>query len=373
MELRPVVRLDLGLAVTVIWVCRRLAFARTLLGLTRPYIRLAGTGRVYLLYLWPIVWFAGPISGLDVRLGLVRSVCRIGARECRLTGGDRPRGGDHGRAPTVHVVELLAVLLRFALMLDLGGHGRDSGCAHGFNFGWAWSCGDAASASVVGDASVVVDDDGAVVDVGDVRADVVDGAVVVEVVAAPIAAVIADAGIAEAIVDATVEADVVAPIAAMEAPASVVPAPVAGGPKGAVERWSAPGTGDPVVAGGRPVPVAGGPDVVWRGGLRLLVDGQRRRRLVGVFDGRGFAFFVELVGGLRILIGLILICLILIGWWGSGLLRVLLGRILLGILLLRILLGRILLGILLLRVLLVTLLGLGLRANSEDCGFWSRS
>lgn len=94
----------------------------------------------------------------------------------------------------------------------------------------------------------------------------------------------------------------------------------------------------------------------------MLVDGQRWRRLVGVFDGRGFAFFVELLGGLRVLIGLVLVCLALIWGWGSGLLRILLGRILL--------LRRILL---LGRILLVTLLRLSLGANSEDCGFCSRS
>jgi hypothetical protein len=130
----------------------------------------------------------------------------------------------------------------------------------------------------------------------------------------------------------------------MEAPAVVVPAPVAGGPEGAIVGWSAPGAGDPVVAGGSPVPVAGGPDVVGRGGLGLLIDGQGRRRLVGVFDGGSFAFFVELLSGLSVLIGLVLV--------GRGR-RSLLRRILLWGILLRILLG--------------TLLGLGLGADPEDC------
>jgi hypothetical protein len=230
-------------------------------------------------------------------------------------------------------------------MLDLSGHGRDSGTAHGFDFSRPWSVSDAASSSVVGDAGVVVDDDCAVIDVGDVDVDPVHGAVVVEVVAAPVTAVVADAGVTKAVVDTAVKADVGAPEATMKAPAVAIPAPVAGGPEGAIVGRSTPGAGNPVVAGGSPVPVAGGPDVVGRGGLGLLVDGQGRRRLVGVFDGGSFAFFVELLGGLSVLIGLVLI-----GGRRRGLLR-------------RILLGRILLG----RILLGTLLGLGLRADSEDC------
>jgi hypothetical protein len=235
----------------------------------------------------------------------------------------------------------LTILRSFVLVLDLGGHGRDSWTAHGSDLGRLRSDGDPASAAVVGDASVVIDDYSAVVDVGDVGADAVNGAVVIEVVAIPVATVIANAGVAEAVVNATVEADVEAPESTVEAPAVVIPAPVTGGPEGAVVRRSAPGTGDPVVAGGAPIPVAGGPDVVWRGGFGLLVNGQWRRRLVGVFDGRGLAFFVELLGGLSVLIGLILIG----RGWRSGLLRKGLRR----------------------RILLVCLLGRwGLGANSEN-------
>jgi hypothetical protein len=244
----------------------------------------------------------------------------------------------------------LTILLRFTLMLDLSGHGRNTWPAHGFNFGRPRSVGDAASAAVVGDAIVVIDDDSAVVDVGDVDVDAVDGTVVVEVVAAPVAAVVADAGVAEAVVDATVEANVQTPEATMKAVAVVVPAPIAGRPEGAVVGWSAPGAGNPVVAGGSPVPVAGGPDVVGRGRDGLFIDGQGRRRFVGIFDGLGLAFFVKLVVCLSVLIGLVLIG----GWWWSGLLRsgFLWGR-----------LGSVLLGV---------LLGLGLRANSEDTSLSGR-
>jgi hypothetical protein len=298
------------------------------------------------LYLRPVVradgashCFAGTYSWLDCGLnswlngadfGLAGTVSGIWPREAGL-GGDGPGSGDHGRTASVDVVELLTVLRSFALMLDLGGHGRSSWTAHGSDLSRLRSDGDAASAAVVGDACVVVHDDGSVVDVGDVDVDPVDGAVVVEVVAVPVAAVIADTRVAEAVVNATVEANVETPEAAVEAPAVVVPAPVAGGPEGAVVRGSAPCAGDPVVAGGTPIPVSGSPNIVWRGGFGLLVDRQRRRRLVGVFDRGSLAFFVELLGGLSVLIGLILIrrgrrsgflrrvlLVTLLGRWGLG-------------------------------------------------------
>jgi hypothetical protein len=318
--------------------------AGTDFGLTRSYVWVAGA---VWLYLRPGVWFAWAVAllagtdlGLTGAVGHGSRICSgIGAGEAGLRG-DGPGGCDHGWAASVDVVELFTVLLRFALVLELGRHGRNSGTAHGFDFGWPRPVGNAASASVVGDASVVVDDDGTVVDVGDAGdIDTVHRAVVVEVVASPIAAVVADAGVAKAVVNAAVKADVEAPEAAMEAPAVVIPAPVAGSPEGAVVGWSAPSAGNPVVAGGSPAPIAGGPDVVGFGGFGLLIDGQGWRWLVGVFDGRGFALFVELLGGLRVLIGLVLL-----GRGRSGLLR-------------RILLGGILLG---------TLLRLGLVANSED-------
>jgi hypothetical protein len=244
----PVVGLfgpELGLARAVVGVH---GLTGTDYGLTRGYIRLAGAGW---LYLRPVVWFTWAIprfawtipllagtgfglagtgfglAGTSWRVSRIRS--RVGACEAWLRG-DWPGGCDHGWAASVHVVELLAILFSFALMLDLRRHGRDSGTAHGFNFSRAWSDDDAASAPVVGDAGVVVDHNGSFIYVTNTGADAIDGAVVVEVVSAPIAAVVAKAGVAKAVVDATVVADVRAPEAAVEAPASVVPAPVAGGP-----------------------------------------------------------------------------------------------------------------------------------------------
>jgi hypothetical protein len=160
------------------------------------------------------------------------------------------------------------------LVLDLGRHWRSAWAAEGLDLGGPRAHVNAASAAVVGDARVVVHDDGAVVDVGDAGdIDAVDGVVVVEVVALPIAAIVAIAGVAEAIVDAAIETDVQAPVAAMKAPAIVIPTPIAGSPESTVVGWSAPGAGNPIVAGRAPVPVTGGPDIVWRRGLWLLVFG----------------------------------------------------------------------------------------------------
>ncbi len=299
-------------------------------GLTRSHFRLALAHR---LDLWPVVWFARAVIRLTRSRDLAGPATRLSGSDFRLScrfgtapgvwacdAGLRSDGSgrcDHSRTALVHVVELLTVLLGLSLILELGRHGRNSGPAHGCDLSRLWPHSDTAPATVVGDACVVVDDDGSVVDVGDVDVDPVDGPVVVEVVTVPVAAVIADAGVAEAVVDAAVEADVQSPEAAMEAPAIVIPAPIAGGPEGTVVGWSAPGAGDPVVTGGCPVPVAGGPDVVGRGGDGLVIDWQRRRRFVGVFDRLALAFLVELVVGLSVLIGLVLI----LRWRWTGLLR----------------------------------------------------
>jgi hypothetical protein len=321
----------LGLYWPDFWLNRAgLRLAGTGLGLARSYVRLARPGW---LNLRPVIWLARPYLRLTRTVDLARPGTGLAGANFGLVGtvwhcsGSGPRkprlrcdgagSCDHGRTALVYVIELFTILLRFTLMLELSGHGRDSGTAHGFNFGRPRPVGDAASAAVVGDAIVVIDDDGAVVDVGDVDVDAVYGAVVVEVVAAPIATVIANAGVAEAVVDATVEANVRAPEAAMKAVAVVIPAPIAGGPEGAVVGWSAPGAWDPVVAGGSPVPVAGSPDVVRCRGDGLFINRKRRGRLVGVFDGLGLAFFVELIVCLSVLIGLILIG----GWWRNDLLR----------------------------------------------------
>jgi len=220
---------------------------------------------------------------------------------------ERPRSSDHRRATLVDIEELLAIVGGFALVLDLRCHSGRAWTAECGDLGCLRPYCDTAAASVVGDAAVVVDDDRAVVDVGDVDVDSVDGAVVEEVVPVPIAAVIAETGITEAVVDASVEADVEAPVAGVEAPAAAVPAPVAGSPECSVVGRGAPCAGNPVVAGGSPAPVAGGPEVVGSGGYGLIVFGERRRGLVGVLNGSRLAFLIKLVEGLGVLVTLALI------------------------------------------------------------------
>jgi hypothetical protein len=89
-------------------------------------------------------------------------------------GRDGTRGGYHGGAAVVDVVELGAVLGGFTLVGDLRRHGRRARAAEGGYFGGLRADVDAAAASVIGDASRVVDDDGAVVDVSDVDVHAVD-------------------------------------------------------------------------------------------------------------------------------------------------------------------------------------------------------
>ena len=115
--------------------------------------------------------------------------------------------------------------------------------------------------------------------------DVVDRAVVIKVASAPVAALVAESHVAKAIVDAAIVADVLAPVAGVK-PVGVIPvAPVAGGPERALVGSLNPCAGHPVVAVLRgPGPVAGCPEIVVAGSRRLVVVGQRRRRLrSGVF------------------------------------------------------------------------------------------
>jgi hypothetical protein len=105
-----------------------------------------------------------------------------------------------------------------------------------------------------------------------------DGGVVVEVVAAPLAAGKADPAVAEAVVYAAVVADVAAPVAFMEKIPAPLPAPVRRRPQGALIRGGDPGARDPVVAVIAVGPVAGGPHHTRLQAVGLLIDGQGRRR-----------------------------------------------------------------------------------------------
>ncbi len=142
-------------------------------------------------------------------------------------GGNGAREGGLGGTAVVLVVELLLVLGSALVDLALGGHRRRVVLVLGSELGGLRTVVYAAATAVVADAGVVVDLDVAFVDVmNDGRVYVGDGAVVVEVIALPVAAVVAVAGVAVAVVDATVKANVRAPVTAMEEIAAAVEAPI---------------------------------------------------------------------------------------------------------------------------------------------------
>jgi hypothetical protein len=148
-----------------------------------------------------------------------------------------------------------------------------------------------AGTAIVANVGRVVDDDGLVVDVGDRRVgDVVDGAVVEESAAAPIAAFVADASIAVSIGNAAVEADFRTPIAFMKGIDAVVPAPISWRPQQLRFRRQRPRARYPIIA--RiviPGPIAGRPDVAWGRDRRLIVNRQRRRRDIDSYAGAVFS------------------------------------------------------------------------------------
>jgi hypothetical protein len=182
---------------------------------------------------------------------------------------------------------------------------------HGCDFGRTRLHVDTAVTAVVADtvgglrAVVhVVHDDVAVVIIADAGADVIDGAVVIEVVAVPVAAEVSETDVAEAVVDSSVEADMRAPVTAVEAIVDAAPAPVGRRPERAIVRRRNPFAGDPIVAIIAPGPVAGSPEIVGVRVGRLVVIWQRRRRLVGGNGGfgvRGSALVVAVVVGVVIL------------------------------------------------------------------------
>src|ERR1700719_2551171 len=91
---------------------------------------------------------------------------------------------------------------------------------------------DAARATVVADARIVVHDDRLVIDIGHVGdVHVSDATVVEKSVSSPLPAEKADAGVAKAVVDATVKVDVRPPVAAVPNVESIIPTPVAWSPE----------------------------------------------------------------------------------------------------------------------------------------------
>jgi hypothetical protein len=114
----------------------------------------------------------------------------------------------------------------------------------------------------VGDVGVV---DGGDIHVGDL-------AVVAELIAVPISAVIAPADIAVAVINASVVANETCPEAAVKTVAALVVVPVAGRPEGSGVRSVSPHSGHPVIPAATVVPpITRGPNVVRVGAGRLLI------------------------------------------------------------------------------------------------------
>jgi len=166
------------------------------------------------------------------------------------------------------------------------------------------------AAVVAGEAIAVRAVSDAFVDHG-VRVDVVDdggvyagdGAVVVEIVAAPVGTEVACADVSEAVVDAAVEAYVVCPVAAVEEEVGAGVAPVGGRPESAVVGCEYPLAGNPEEAVSVVGPVAGAPEVECAGREGLVVVDEWRGRLVGLVVG-SVAGGDVVGGGLRRSVGL---------------------------------------------------------------------
>lgn len=204
-------------------------------------------------------------------------------------GARRPGAGRcPGRAAARAAVELGAVTAGLAGVVALHVGGRRVALARGGHLARVGAPLDAARSAVVADAAPVdvLDDHPAFVDVGDARdVHIGDGAVVIEAVAVPVAAYVAEADVAIAVVDAAVKADVRTPIAAPPPVVAGIVGPVARRPQRARVGRQHPDAGHPVEPQGVERPIARHPDVAVARHGRLLVDRQGRRGLAGHFDG----------------------------------------------------------------------------------------
>jgi hypothetical protein len=151
----------------------------------------------------------------------------------------------NSRLPVIDGSELLAILSRLLPLLHLRGHGRNTLFACGGEFGGGRLASDAAGSVVAGAGSGVVDGPivndrvgyGAVVGLDVIRADVIDGTVVVEAISPPVSALITGPGVTISIINTAVVADVRAPIAVVITVAVAAISPISWGPKIAGFGW----------------------------------------------------------------------------------------------------------------------------------------
>ena len=224
-----------------------------------------------------------PVALLRLRL-IARLHCR-GSPHIAI-GRKRLLDGQTGRATVVDVGKLRPVGAGRVFILDLRPHGRGMSLMASRQLRWSGAHLQPALSAVVAHthAAASIPAHRTVIHVAHNRhIHIIVGAVVVEVSAAPVAALVADAHIAKAVIHAAIVADVRTPIPAVKPIVVIVIAPVAGGPQRALVGSLHPTAGNPVITALAPGPVAGSPKIIVAGSLRLVVVGQGRRRLIGVF------------------------------------------------------------------------------------------
>lgn len=217
-------------------------------------------------------WRTDHRSGMDIAIRLKR------------LGGHK-----HRRTSVINSGELCPICCGSATQLKLCAHRRGMRSAKRCDLGRRRAHSNSVWAAVIADAVVddgPVDDNRAVIDVLNVHtAEIVDLAVVGELITVPVSALIADASVAHPIIDAAVEADISAPVAVNESVAAAVESPISRRPQCALIRRFNPGARNPIVSGWLIGPVAGGPEISgsWHG--RLFICWQLWRRLVRIFVG----------------------------------------------------------------------------------------
>jgi len=214
------------------------------------------------------------------------TICFPQGRRCFHVAIGRKRLIDShmSRASMIRIGKLGAIGAGGALILELCSHGRCMLLPHCHALRGLCRNVEATRSAVVTHMRVVpvpIVIDRTVIDVmHNCDVDVVDRAVVVEVASAPVTTLVAVAAVAKTVVDAAIVANVLAPVAGVISVRVIPVAPVAGCPECALVRSLNPCAGNPVVAVWRPRPVAGRPEIVIAGVLRLVVVHQRRRRLL---------------------------------------------------------------------------------------------
>src|ERR1700728_2448568 len=176
----------------------------------------------------------------------------------------------------VHGRELIAITPRGSLLTHLRRSCRNVLVAIRSHFSGRRTCSKSATAAVVAHAiHIAIVHHRSVVHVVNARAvNVVHRAVVKEMTAVPVAALIAEAAITEAVVNAAVTADVWSPETGVPEISSAAPAPITGSPQKSDTWRKDPGAGHPVVAVNAVSPVAGSKNVAVTGANWLCVNRQ---------------------------------------------------------------------------------------------------